>query len=658
MEYELIVIGGGHAGCEAALAAARMGVPTLMLTLDLGSVALMPCNPSIGGTGKGHLVREVDALGGQMGLAIDRTFLQSRMLNRGKGPAVHSLRAQADKARYQQEMLRTLFATENLTLRQGEVVDLVTAPGDGSIAGVITATGEKIPCRALVLCAGVYLKSRVIIGDYSRESGPQGLQRAVGLSTALEKLGFALRRFKTGTPARVDARSIDFDQMEPQEGDDPIIPFSFLTAARLPSSGVSFPLTNRARCYLTYTNETTHRIIREHLHLSPMVTGDIRGTGARYCPSIEDKVRRFADKDRHQLFLEPEGLDHAEWYVQGMSSSMPDFVQWRMYRSVKGLERAVLTRLAYAIEYDCIDPTELTLALSSRRVKGLYFAGQINGTSGYEEAAAQGLLAGINAACALRDKEPLIITRDMGYLGVMVDDLCVKGVDEPYRMMTSRSEYRLLLRQDNADLRLTALSHSRGLASHERMALCEQKARHTEALLDSLAQCKLPPTPQRSAWLAQRGQPDPQGSLLALELLRRPEIDLAALEGLCPDLASDPAATPAAREQAELRVKYEGYLKKQEAQVARARAMESWLLPPDMDYRAIASLRLEARLKLQQKQPQSLSQAARIPGVNPADIAVLMVWLKRLRETGTMGEDVGALPQTPPKGPVPWESQH
>ncbi len=621
MACQLVVAGAGHAGCEAALAAARMGIPTLLYTLNIDAIALMACNPVIGGTSKGHLVRELDALGGEMGRAIDDTFLQSRMLNRGKGPAVYSLRAQADKQAYQNRMRAALFSQKNLTVRQGEISRILTA--NGEISGIETTTGEHVSCKAVIIASGVYLKSRIIIGETHWNGGPQGLLAANHLSDALQDLGFALRRFKTGTPARVDVRSIDFSKMEPQPGDEPVTPFSFLTDRQL---------VNRMQCYLTWTNERTHQIIRENLHRAPMFRGDIKGTGARYCPSIEDKINRFADKDRHQVFLEPEGSNSFEWYVQGMSSSMPEDVQWLMYRSVPGLENAILTRLAYAIEYDCIDSRCLKPTLESLSITGLYFAGQVNGTSGYEEAAAQGLLSGINAALKIKGKEPLIITRDMAYIGVLADDLTTKGTDEPYRMMTSRAEHRLYLRQDNADLRLTELGYKAGLAGEERMRSTESKARETQALREKLASITLPPTKEREELLQALGEPPCPGTLTGEELLRRPVVTFAHMQSLVPELQS---ASPAAAEQAEISVKYDGYLRKQDSQLSKARAMENALLPADAPYLTMDALRIEARQKLDRQRPRSLGQAARIPGVSPADIAVLMVWLgRRERENG------------------------
>jgi len=613
--YDIIVIGAGHAGCEAALAAARMDFSTLLLTLNLDAVALMPCNPAIGGTAKGHLVREVDALGGEMGLAIDDTFIQSRMLNTSKGPAVRSLRAQADKNAYQARMLRALIAQPGLILRQAEVAELCVE--HGRITGLITATGARIGCRAAVLCTGVYMDSRIIIGETAWPGGPQGLQTTTNFSASLRGLGIGLQRFKTGTPARIDGSTIDFAQMEPQPGDEPITPFSFLTDR---------PLVNRALCYLTYTNEATHRIIRENFHRAPMYTGMIDGVGARYCPSIEDKVTRFAEKERHPVFVEPEGLDSPEWYVQGMSTSMPEDVQIAMYRTLPGLSRAVLLRLAYAIEYECVDPLQLTAALRSKDIGGLYFAGQINGTSGYEEAAAQGLLAGINAALELRAEPPLVLGRDQAYIGVLVDDLVTKGTREPYRMMTSRAEYRLLLRQDNADLRLTEPGYRIGLATHERYERMLAKRDGTARALERLHALRFPPGPALDAWLRAHGQPPAQAALTATELLRRPGLHYSHLASLDPDWFALPTQV---EEQVDIAIRYQGYIDKQNAQVAQFRRAEGKRLPPGIDYAAIPGLRIEARQKLAAQRPDSIGQASRISGVSPSDVAVLLVWLEK-----------------------------
>ena len=622
---DLVVIGAGHAGCEAALAAARMGIDTLLLTLNMDGVALMACNPVIGGSAKGHLVRELDALGGEMGLAIDDTFLQSRMLNTGKGPAVHSLRAQADKQAYQNRMRRALLTQERLTVRQGEAASIETE--NGHVTAVTTATGARIPCRAVVASTGVYLKSSIIIGEYRKESGPQGLMNAPLLSASLQELGFELRRFKTGTPARVDVRSIDFDEMEEQKGDNPVVPFSFMTDRKLE---------NTYSCYLTWTNAETHRIILDNLHRAPLYSGQIHGIGPRYCPSIEDKIVRFADKERHQIFLEPEGKESREWYVQGMSTSMPEDVQWAMYRTIPGLRRCEFTRLGYAIEYDCIDSRELRPTMESLRIGGLFFAGQINGTSGYEEAACQGVLAGMNAALEIQGKPQVILTRDMAYIGVLTDDLTTKGTDEPYRMMTSRAEHRLYLRQDNADLRLTEIGYHAGLAGKERLERMNEKRAKTGELERQLRTTRFAPGEALNSFLLKRGEPEATGSLSAEELLRRPGIGMKDLQELAPELGD---TLPAAAEQAEIAIKYAGYLEKQDHLIEQARRMEETLLPDDIPYEQIEHLRLEARQKLAKQKPVSLGAAGRIPGVNPADVAVLTVWLERRKQEEKQKEE-------------------
>ena len=615
--FDIVVIGAGHAGCEAALACARMGLHTLLLTLNLDAIALMPCNPAIGGTGKGHLVREIDALGGEMGRAIDDTFIQSRMLNTGKGPAVHSLRAQADKRAYQQRMKQALFAERNLEVRQGECGEILAERG--AITGIRTTTGAQIACKAAVVCSGVYMDSRIIIGEASWQGGPQGLLSSSHLAGALRRLGISLRRFKTGTPPRVEESSIDFDEMEPQPGDEVITPFSFMTDGAL---------ANRAQCYLTYTNAETHRIIRENIHRAPMYQGTIRGTGARYCPSIEDKIMRFADKERHQLFLEPEGLDTNEWYVQGLSTSLPEDVQIAMLHTIPGLRRARVLRLAYAIEYECIDPLQLRADLSLRALNGLYFAGQINGTSGYEEAGAQGILAGINAARFVQGRESVILGRDQAYIGVLVDDLTTKGTNEPYRMMTSRSEYRLLHRQDNADLRLSGKGLSLGLVSAEQYKRVQEKYAAVDSELKRLESTHLAPTEELNAMLASHGTAPVATGFSLAELIRRPQISYADTAPFDP---ARPKLPKAVTEQAEIRLKYDGYIKRQLKQVEEFTRMEERALPADIDYSKVTGLRIEAREKLEKIRPVSFGQASRISGVSPADISVLMVYMESRR---------------------------
>lgn len=614
--YDIIVVGAGHAGCEAGLAAARMGKRTLMLSINLEAVAMMACNPSIGGTGKGHLVREIDALGGEMGLNIDKTFIQSRMLNTAKGPAVHSLRAQADKNLYHLEMKRTLENEKNLDLKQGEVVDLIVE--DGKVRGVVLKTGSCYRSKAVILATGTFLAGKIFIGDSAYDSGPNGMAPSMELAGKLREYGLPMRRFKTGTPARALGKSLDFSKMTEQKGDDEIIPFSFMND-RLEKDQVS--------CWLTYTNQETHDVIRKNFHRSALFGGQIEGIGPRYCPSIEDKVNRFADKERHQLFIEPEGLYTDEMYIQGMSSSLPEDVQQQFYMTIPGLENLEIARPAYAIEYDCIDPLDLKISLENRHVENLFCAGQFNGSSGYEEAAAQGLMAGINAVRKIDDKEEFVLDRSEAYIGVLIDDLVTKGTNEPYRIMTSRAEYRLVLRQDNADLRLTEKGYEAGLVTEERYRRYLEKKEIVERETQRLRKKVLKPE-EVNAFLESRGSTPVKAPVSMCELLRRPEVKYDDLKILDPER---PALSSHQKTMMEVQIKYEGYIEKQLRRIEKFKKLENKKIPQDMDYNLIEGLRLEARQKLNDIRPLSIGQASRISGVSPADINVLMIYMEKER---------------------------
>ncbi len=615
--YDIAVIGAGHAGCEAALAAARLGCSTIVFSINLDSIANMPCNPSIGGTAKGHLVREIDALGGQMGKTTDKTFIQSKILNSSKGPAVYSLRAQVDRRQYQMEMKHILETQENLDIRQAEVIEVLTDETGTSVTGVKTHTGAIFQCKAIVLTTGTYLQGKIFIGDVNYSGGPDGLFPANRLSESLQNIGIELLRFKTGTPARLNKRSLDFSKMSEQPGDDVIVPFSFETE-KIEKDQVP--------CWLTYTNADTHEVIKKNIHRSPLYSGNITGIGPRYCPSIEDKVVRFSDKEHHQVFVEPMGIGTEEMYLQGMSSSLPEDVQVEFMRTIPGLENVKVMRSAYAIEYDGIDATQLKLSLEYKKIEGLFSAGQINGSSGYEEAAAQGIVAGINAAMKIQNREPLILDRSQAYIGVLIDDLVTKGTKEPYRMMTSRAEYRLLLRQDNADLRLTSLGREIGLISEERYEKFLEKKELIEKEIERLKNTYLPPSEAVLKYLESRNSTAIKSGIQVTELLRRPEISYESLSQVC-ELPELPRAV---REQVEVAVKYEGYIKRQMQQVEQYKKLEGRKIPQPIDYNEIQGLRLEARQKLSQIRPDSIGQASRITGVSPADISVLLIYLEQV----------------------------